>query len=154
MLEYFANKRILPEGYGEKNSAYGLIAYLTSLHKIKQRYSSIDILLPGHRLIEKGRINYIRPSERAAEIVDFHRERCENIICIMGSDVKSLEDISTELFDAKLRKGWGKYLSQREIMSHLELLAVSGDIEWVTPEQFTSRVTGNTNFLEYFNSLI
>jgi glyoxylase-like metal-dependent hydrolase (beta-lactamase superfamily II) len=154
MLEYFANKRILPEGYGANNNAYGLIAYLTSLHLLKKRYGQIDILLPGHRLIEKGRINYIKPAERASEIISFHKERCENILSILGEDVLSLEGISQKLFDPKLRKGWGKYLSQREVMSHLELLAVQGDVDWVNPKEFTSRATGKENYRDYFNKLI
>jgi glyoxylase-like metal-dependent hydrolase (beta-lactamase superfamily II) len=150
VIEYYANKSILPEGYGGELDIYGLMAYIGSLDKLQRQYGDIDLLLPAHRLVEKGRINYLRPAERAAEIICFHRERCGNILRILGDRVLGLDDIAIELFDPRLRKGWGKYMSQREVMSHLELLAVCGDVEWVEGNKFTSRATGSANYLQYF----
>jgi glyoxylase-like metal-dependent hydrolase (beta-lactamase superfamily II) len=150
MLEYFVNRRILPEGYGSQNDAYGLMAYINSLYKLKTQCSDVDLLLPAHRLFEKGKINYLKPSARAAEIIVFHLERCGNILKILGDRVLGLDEISLELFDPRLRKGWGRFLSQREVMSHLELLAICGDIEWVNSNEFTSRAKGTDNYKEFF----
>jgi glyoxylase-like metal-dependent hydrolase (beta-lactamase superfamily II) len=154
MLEYFVNRRILPEGYGSQNDAYGLMAYINSLYKLKTQCGNVDLLLPAHRLFEKGMINYLKPSERAAEIIGFHLQRCENILRILGKRVLTLDEIAEELFEPRLRKGWGKFLSQREVMSHLELMAICGDIEWVEKDKFTSRVTGSSAYKEYFSRYI
>ena len=150
MLEYYCNKRILPGGYGTDNGAYGLIAYIRSLDGLQKQCSGTRLLLPGHRLFEKGKPNYLRPAERAAEILRFHIERCGNILRIMDGRVLDLDQISTELFDPRLRRGYGKYLSQREVMSHLELLAVQGDVEWVDSNSFSSRATGSEKYKEFF----
>jgi hypothetical protein len=68
--------------------------------------------------------------------------------------VLSLDEISIELFDPRLRRGLGKYLSQREVMSHLELLAVQGDVEWVDAKAFTSRSTGSDKYKDFFSQFI
>jgi glyoxylase-like metal-dependent hydrolase (beta-lactamase superfamily II) len=154
MIEYFANGRILPGDYGKNNEAYGLMAYINSLDKIRKQYPDVGLLLPAHRLLEKGSINYLRPAERAREIIAFHRERCGNILGILGARVLGLDEISVELFEPRLRKGWGRYLSQREVMSHLELLAVCGDVAWVEPDKFTARSTGSSGYLEFFAKYI
>lgn len=150
MLEYYCNSRILPDGYGRDNGAYGLIAYISSLDKLHKQCGGAELLLPGHRLFEKGRPNYLGPSARAAEILHFHAERCANILRILDGRVLDLDQISVELFEARLRRGFGKYLSQREVMSHLELLAVHGDIAWVNGPEFTSRASGSENYKDFF----
>ena len=154
MLEYYCNKRILPEGYGKDHDAYGLISYIRSLDKLQKQCRNTQLLLPGHRLFEKGKPNYLQPSERAAEILRFHIQRCGNIIKILDSRVLDLDEISIELFDPRLRRGFGKYLSQREVMSHLELLAVQGDVEWVDGSKFTSRATGSEKYREFFRQFV
>ncbi len=150
MLEYYCNRRILPDGYGGDNGAYGLIVYIRSLEKLRKQCRDTELLLPGHRLFEKGRPNYLRPADRAAEILRFHIERCGNILRILNGRVLDLDQISIELFDPRLRKGFGKYLSQREVMSHLELLAVHSDIAWVDGPRFKSRATGSENYKNFF----
>jgi glyoxylase-like metal-dependent hydrolase (beta-lactamase superfamily II) len=150
MLEYYCNKRILPGGYGGDNGAYGLIAYIKSLDKLQNQCRDTELLLPGHRLYEKGRPNYLKPAERAAEILRFHIERCGNILRILDGRVLDLDQIAIELFEPRLRKGLGKYLSQREVMSHLELMAVHGDIAWADVSTFTSRSTGSENYKDFF----
>jgi hypothetical protein len=106
----------------------------------------------GHRLFEHGSINYLKPAERAKEVIYFHRERCENILKILGSRILNLEEISVELFPPRLRKGWGKYMARREVMSHLELLADLGDVEWADGKNFTSRATGQRGYNSYFDT--
>jgi hypothetical protein len=68
--------------------------------------------------------------------------------------VLGLDEIAVDLFDPRLRKGWGRFLSQREVMSHLELMAICGDIEWVNSKEFTSRATGSNNYREFFANYI
>jgi len=150
MLEYYCNKRILPGGYGGDNDAYGLMVYIRSLDKLQKQCRDTELLLPGHRLFERGRPNYLRPSDRAAEILRFHIERCGNILRILDGRVLDLDQISIELFEPRLRKGFGKYLSHREVMSHLELMAVHGDIAWADGPDFPSRATGTENYKDFF----
>jgi hypothetical protein len=154
MLEYYCNKRILPDSYGSDNGAYGLIAYIRSLDKLQKQCPGTELLLPGHRLYEKGKPNYLKPAERAAEILRFHIERCGNILRILDGRVLDLDEISVELFEPRLRKGFGKYLSQREVMSHLELLAINGDIAWADSPPFASRSTGTENYKDFFQQFI
>ena len=71
-----------------------------------------------------------------------------------GTRVLGLDEISADLFEPSLRKGFGRRLAQREVMSHLELLAVCGDVAWVEPEKFTSRATGSSGYLEFFAKYI
>lgn len=150
VLEYYVQKHILPEEYQSGSSPYGLMAYIGSLRELERQCADTTILLPGHRLFEKGEINQLKPSERAAVIIDFHEERCNNIMNILDNKVLSLEEISIDLFPPGLRKGYGRYLSQREVTSHLELLAMHGDIEWVDGHSFKSRRTGSENYKKYF----
>jgi glyoxylase-like metal-dependent hydrolase (beta-lactamase superfamily II) len=154
MLEYYCNKRILPEGYGNDHDAYGLISYIRSLDKLQKKCRDTQLLLPGHRLFEKGKANYLKPDERAAEILRFHQDRCGNILRILDGRVLDLDEISIELFDPRLRRGFGKYMSQREVMSHLELLAVQGDVEWVNGSKFTSRSTGSEKYKDFFSKFL
>lgn len=153
MLEYYVNRRILPPEYGAHNDAYGLIAYINSLYRVKTLCGNVDLLLPAHRLYERGSMNCLKPSERAAEIIAFHLERCRNILQIL--DKKSLlpDQIAEQLFEPRLRKGWGRFLSQREVISHLELLAVHGDVEWMGRD-FSSRATGSENYRNFFAEYI
>ncbi len=152
ILEYYCNKRILPQGYGEDNGAYGLIAYIRSLDKLRKQCADTELLLPGHRLYERGEPHYLKPAERAAEILRFHVERCGNILRILDGRVLDLDEISIELFEPRLRKGFGKYLSHREVMSHLELMALQGDIAWAgNGPDFKSRATGSQNYKGFFN---
>ncbi len=153
VLEYLVNRRILPDGYGGHNDAYGLIAYINSINRVKAECAECDLLLPGHRLYEHGEINCLKPAQRAGEVINFHRERCENILKILDGRVLGLEEISVELFPARLRKGWGKYMARREVMSHLELLEGLGDVEWKDGRNFTSRTTGERGYIDYFNGL-
>lgn len=155
VLEYYCNRRILPEGYGEDNSAYGLMAYIRSLDKLQKQCADTELLLPGHRLYERGEPHYLKPAERAAEILRFHVERCGNILRILDGRVLDLDQISIELFEPRLRKGFGKYLSHREVMSHLELLALHGDIAWAGggPE-FKSSSTGSQNYKDFFKQFV
>ena len=150
MLEYYCNKRILPGGYGKDHDAYGMISYIRSLDKLQKQCRDTQLLLPGHRLFEKGKPNYLKPSERAAEVLRFHIERCGNILKILNGRVLDLDEISIELFDPRLRRGFGKYLSQREVMSHLELLAINGDIAWADGPPFASKSTGTENYKNFF----
>jgi glyoxylase-like metal-dependent hydrolase (beta-lactamase superfamily II) len=154
VLEYYCNQRILPGSRDGQNSSYGLAVYLNSLDLVARKYSHAELLLPGHRLVEKGNINYLNPAGRARDIMRFHLERCGNILRILGDRVMDLEQISIELFDPRLRKGFGRFLSQREVMSHIELLAQQGDVEWADSQAFASRATGSENYREFFSKLI
>ena len=154
VLEYYCNKRILTGGPDGQNGAYGLGVYLNSLNNIARNHSGTELLLPGHRLVEKGQVNYLNPAERCRQIIRFHEERCGNILRILGDRTMDLDQIAIELFDPRLRKGYGRFLSQREVMSHIELMAQHRDVEWVDKQAFSSRATESRNYKEFFSKLI
>jgi hypothetical protein len=115
-----------------------------------QGAAQLDGLMPFWIENYFSKPNYLKPAERAAEILRFHIERCGNILRILDGRVLDLEQISIELFDPRLRKGVGKYLSHREVMSHLELLAIHGDIAWADGPPFASKSTGTENYKNFF----
>lgn len=126
------------------------MVYIGSLQLLRKQVADINVLLPGYRLFEQGEVRRVNPAERASEIIDFHEERCANILNILGSKVLSLDAIAVDLFPQRLREGYGKNFSQREVMSHLELMAVHGDIEWVDGNSFKSRHTSSRNYKKFF----
>lgn len=149
-LEFYAQQSILPEGYREIGKSYGLMTYVSSLRRIVKDYAGTRILLPAHRLLERGELHYLNPMARAAEIIDFHEDRCDKIMNILADRILSPYGIAIELFDERMCKGYGRYLSQREVIAHLELMAIYGDIEWVDGTSFNSRRTGSDNYRKFF----
>ncbi len=59
--DFEANRRILPEGYRQRNVVYGLLTYVKSLHKIASITSHAPHLtFPAHRFFYNGQFNIIR----------------------------------------------------------------------------------------------
>ena len=150
VLEFYAQQSILPEGYREIGKTYGLMTYIASLREIIKNYKDTEILLPAHRLLEKGKLNYLNPAARAEEIIGFHEDRCRKIMKILADKNMSPDDIAIDLFEPRMRKGYGKFLAQREVVAHLELMATYGDIEWAGAGSFNSRRTGSDHYRNFF----
>lgn len=151
--DFYAQRSILPESYRTIDKSYGLTTYITSLRKIHRQFTQTNILLPAHKLLENGQVNCLNPTARAAEIIDFHEERCRSIMNILGHKTTSTDEIASNLFDPHMLEGYGKQLGQREVLAHLELMATYGDIEWVDDHGFKARRTGSDNYRNFFSGV-
>jgi glyoxylase-like metal-dependent hydrolase (beta-lactamase superfamily II) len=143
------NRRILPEEYQQENGVYGLMTYIKSLNKLAYLASQpLLVTLPAHRLFYNGQFNIIHSSsERAKEIIQFHIDRCRDILNIMDNKPVGIEDIAIQYFPPSQLAGTGKSLAQDEIMSHIEFLEECGDIRWANENKDLAKHTGSNNFL-------
>jgi hypothetical protein len=67
---------------------------------------------------------------RCDELIGHHIQRCSDILELVVSSPKTPEEIAREYFEADLLRGFGMHLAINELLSHCELLEVSGDIVW------------------------
>ena len=143
------NRRILPEGYGAKNTVYGLMIYIKSLNNIASlACQPIEATFPAHRLFYNGKFNLIHSSSgRAMEIIQFHIDRCRDILRITDGKPTGIKDIAIQHFTPELLAGEGERMAQHEIMAHIEVLKECGDICWVGENKDMIQHTGSCNFL-------
>ncbi len=66
--------------------------------------------------------------QRCDELVQHHIERCSDILELITSKSKTPEEIAHEYFEPELLRGFGMHLAINELLSHFELLELSGDI--------------------------
>jgi len=147
--DFEANRRILPEGYREENVVYGLMTYIKSLTKITSLSSQpLQATFPAHRLFYNGQFNVISSSSgRAKETIQFHIDRCGEILKIIDNKVATIEDIAIRHFPPSLLAGMGKLLAINEVKAHIEIMEELGDICWVGEEKNVVQRTGSNNFL-------
>jgi hypothetical protein len=126
------NRRILPEGYRQENRVYGLMNYIKSLDRIAHGPSEPAMAaFPAHRLFYGGQFNMIHSScDRAKEIIQFHIDRCRDILNILDDKPASIEEIAIRHFPLSRLTGTGRRLAQTEILAHLEIMEECGDICW------------------------
>jgi glyoxylase-like metal-dependent hydrolase (beta-lactamase superfamily II) len=122
---------IFPENQSEIQSAFGLEAYLKSLKKLIALGESRPNVLafPAHRIFYDNRWNDFSLEKRAKEIVEHHVQRCGDILEILKTAPKTVEEIAVDYFEPSLLEGVGSRMAKREIKSHLEFLADCSDIE-------------------------
>ncbi len=126
---YKVNRQILPKGYRQRNAVYGLMNYIKSLNKIAYLPSQpLKATFPAHRLFYNGRFNLLDSSERAREIIQFHIDRCRDILKIIGNKPAGIEDIAVQHFPPSRLAGMGKLLAENEIRAHIEVMEACGDI--------------------------
>ncbi|MFC1923823.1 MBL fold metallo-hydrolase [Chloroflexota bacterium] len=144
------NRRILPERYRNKNTVYGLMVYIKSLNKLASLTSQpFEATFPAHRLFYNGRFNLVySSSNRAMEIIQFHIDRCRDILRIIDGKPTAIGDIVTQHFNSSLLSNEGELMAHHEIQSHLEVLEGCGDICWVSENKDMVQHTGSSNYLE------
>lgn len=144
-----ANRRILPEAYQPENVAYGLMTYIKSLSKIACLTSQpLQATFPAHRLFYNGQFNIIHSSsDRAKEIIQFHIDRCRDILNIIDNKPTRLEDIVPQHFAPSLLIGMGKLMALNEITTHIEVMEKCGDICLTSRKKDIAQHTGSNNFL-------
>ncbi len=142
------NRRILPTGYRQKNVVYGLMSYIRSLNKITHLPQPLRATFPAHRLFYDGRFNIIHsPVDRAREIIQFHIDRCRDILNIIDNKLVDMEDIALQYFPRSLLRGMGKAMALNEVMAHIEIMEECGDVCLTGEKRDVAQGTGSCNFL-------
>jgi glyoxylase-like metal-dependent hydrolase (beta-lactamase superfamily II) len=144
-----ANRRILPKEYRRRNDVYGLMNYIRSLSKVACLNSQpLKAMFPAHRLFYNGRFNLLDSSERAKEIIQFHIDRCRDILRIIDNKSTGVADIVEQHFPPSRLAGFGRVLAENEIRAHIEIMEECGDIRWADENKDIAQRTGTSNYLE------
>jgi glyoxylase-like metal-dependent hydrolase (beta-lactamase superfamily II) len=147
-LAFKINRRILPEEYQQRNDVYGLMSYIKSLNKIAYLSSQpLKATLPAHRLFYNGRFNLLDSSERAREIIQFHIDRCRDILKIIDNKPAGIADIVVQHFTPSQLVGIGKPMAENEIRAHIEVMEACGDICRAGANRELVQCTGTSNCL-------
>jgi glyoxylase-like metal-dependent hydrolase (beta-lactamase superfamily II) len=149
------NQRILPEEYRQRNDIYGLMSYIKSLSKLAGlRSQPLKATFPAHRLFYNGRFNLLDSCRRAKEIIQFHIDRCRDILKIIDDKPTGIEEIVVRHFPPSRLAGMGKSLAENEIRAHLEIMEDCGDIIWERGGQKIVKATGTSNCLDRISSYL
>jgi hypothetical protein len=149
------NSRILPDRYRCEDTVYGLINYVKSLHKLVGLTPQPMAIFPGHRLFHNGGLNLINSlCGRAKEIIQFHIDRCCDILRIIDSKPAGLDAIAVQHFSGSLLTGAGKLMARNELMAHVEVMEKCGDVCWVGENGDILQGTGSYNFLDVFRAYL
>jgi glyoxylase-like metal-dependent hydrolase (beta-lactamase superfamily II) len=149
------NRRILPDSCNHENTVYGLINYIKSLHKLAVLTPQPMAIFPGHRLFYNGGFNLIDSLRgRAREIIQFHIDRCRDILRIMDSKPTGLDEIALQHFSTSSLAGVGKLMARDEVMAHVEVMEKCGDACWVGENQDRVQCTGSNNFLDVIGAYL
>ena len=149
------NRRILPDSYNCENTVYGLMNYIKSLHKLASLTPQPIAMFPGHRLFHNAGLNLIDSlCGRAKEIIQFHIDRCCDILRIIDSKPAGLDAIADQHFTESLLVGSGKLMARDELMAHVEVMEKYGDVRWVGENQDMIQHTGSCNFLDVIKAYL
>ena len=143
-VSYGRFQDVLPEKYRAGNRYYGLEAYLNSLKRVESLGDDICVL-PAHRAFHNGKFNLIG-LERAGEILEHHRTRCSELIDLVRRGSNDLESITRNYFSSQRLEGVSYYLAHTEVVSHLEFLQHSGDVEMAGENGQVVRWNGTERF--------
>ena len=137
---------VFPGNWPEVRQAFGLTAYLRSLKTLTALgiERSELLTLPGHRLYYDDQWNDFPLEARALEIENHHIERCGDILEIIRTQPKSVDEITTAHFEPSQLEGMGAGMAKNEIESHLEFLMDSSDVKPVDKQRFSG--TGTREF--------
>jgi len=146
---------ILPEEYRQRNDVYGLMNYIKSLNKIAYLAAQpIEATFPAHRLFYNGRFNLVDSYERAREIIQFHIDRCRDILRIIDGKPAGIEDIAVQHFPPSRLAGHGKALAENEIRAHIEVMEACGDIRWAGEKEDVVQRTGTSDCLRVIETYL
>lgn len=124
----YANFRAsLPESYRAANEIYGLKAMLRSLHRVAALDDGLAVL-PAHRAYYRGQFNPVGLAARANEIINHHISRCYDLIGVLKSGPRDLASLTADYFAHRELAGGNFFLALTEVVSHIELLAETGDV--------------------------
>jgi len=144
-------KQQLPKRFQEESNNWGLLVYIKSLKKIRRICKENVLILPAHRLYNRDNLNIITV-ERADEIINHHINRLYRIVNWIGLEPKTLEQITEKIFSRRRLVGGNLFPAFQEIVSHLELLIESEDVQPVNIKEF--RWKGTDNFKYLINNIL
>ncbi len=154
-MSFEANRRILPDIYSRENTVYGLLNYVKSLHKLANVTPQPMAVFTGHRLFCGGAFNLVQNlHDRAREIIQFHIDRCSDILRIINSKSMELDEIVVQHFSASRLLGAGKLMARDEIMAHLELMEECGDVSWLSKDRDRVQRTGSNHFVNVIGAYL
>jgi len=154
-LFFEINNRILPAEYRQSNSIYGLLNFIKSLSKIARfQARPFEATFPAHRLYYSGNFNLLDGAKRAREIIQFHIDRCRDILEIIGSKPTGIKEIVVKHFPPSRLKGTGQFMAVTEIGAHLEVMRDCGDITLQPGSQDVVIATGTSNCLDRIGSYL
>ena len=130
---------------------YGLRPYLNSLMRIRDVCDNNVVMLPAHRLYNRGKLNIQAVSVRSKEIANHHISRLNDIIQHIQTQSNTLEKITTQLFSKRKLVGVNYYMALSEAVSHIELLEDCGDI--TINSNNTICWSGSKNYRQIINDL-
>jgi glyoxylase-like metal-dependent hydrolase (beta-lactamase superfamily II) len=149
------NRRILPDDCKDENTVYGLINYIKSLHKLAGLSPQPMAIFPGHRLFNHDHFNLMDSLRgRAREIIQFHIDRCRDILRIADSKPTGVDEIASQHFSASSLAGVGKLMARDEIMAHIEVMEKCGDVCRVGENKDRVQGTGSKNFLDVIGAYL
>ncbi len=91
---------------------------------------------------------------RAREIIQFHIDRCRDILRIIDGKPAGLDEIASQHFSASSLAGVGKLMARDEIMAHVEVMEKCSDVCWVGENRDRVQGTGSNNFLEVIGAYL
>jgi len=146
-------KKVLADEYVEAQQLYGLRTYLRSIRKLKRlaQEQAHTILLPGHRLFYRDQWNQLDLAARVDELIEHHIRRCSDILDLLQDSPRTAEEIATAYFEAGQLEGFGISLAINEILSHCELMEITGDVVSESNGRFVA--TGERQFERFINEL-
>ncbi len=133
----------LPIRHQNEEGLWGLAVYIESLKRVLARLGQDTLILPAHRLFNKGSLNLVT-LRRAEDIIDHHFKRLSKIVKRIGHEPHTLEDVTKNIFSRRNLIGGNLFPAFREVVSHIELLIDYGDVEQIS--QTTFRWKGTENF--------
>ena len=140
----------IPDEYKDSSNHYGLYCYLSSLGKTL-KLNNRKTVLPAHRLFNNNKFN-IRNLLRGKDIILHHSTRLKRILNVIESGVQSPPEITRKLFPPRKLIGGGFFAALSEIVSHLEMLDKTKDIQILPNGNVKS--TKQNNFLNVINKLL
>ena len=142
----------MPKKYKNVESFFGLETYIRSLARVAE-YGEKAIIMPAHRLVNKGKIN-VMTALRAQSIIEHHVQRIHKILSLMGTETMNLENITRKLFSHFQLDGGSYQAAVSETFAHLELLMDSDDIGIVEEEYAVWNGTENyKNILKNYREI-
>jgi hypothetical protein len=91
---------------------------------------------------------------RAKEIIQFHIDRCFDILRIIDNGPAGLDAIAVQHFSESLLTGAGKLMARDELMAHVEVMEKCGDVCWVGENGDVVQHTGSYNFLDVMKAYL
>ncbi|MEW6261721.1 MAG: MBL fold metallo-hydrolase [Thermodesulfobacteriota bacterium] len=121
-------RRLKPVLKPGEESLFGLAAYLKTLKELGTGLNGSLMVLPSHRLYYGEKWNEVVPGQRIEELISHHVQRCGDILKMLRDRPLTIRAVAEQYFPENQLKGPGIFMAENEVLSHLELMEVAGDV--------------------------